>query len=320
MTGAREERVSEATWEIIEGAYDMHVHVKPDLIKRRTDDVDLAHDFLAQGLAGFVLKSHYQPTAERAAVVRRAVPGIGAYGAVVLNHGVGGLNPVAVDVAGRSGARIVWLPTVDAANEADAARKHSGTPHAPMWVTIQQEMVKQGWLPKALSVLDGEGRMVSQALDCLAAAAEHGMIVATGHLDRREIYAVVKAARKLNVAGVIVTHPLFPAQALSAEEQTELADMGAWMEHCYTTPYKGMISWEDLFDSVRAVGSGRCIISTDLGQTKNPPVAEGMADFARRLLDAGFSVEEVRTMCVRNPERLLNAEIEATGRRRTLTR
>src|SRR5258708_39363557 len=109
--------VTDQAWESIAGAYDLQVHVAPDVIGRRIDDIDLAKEFLARGLRGFVLKSHYIPTAERAKVVTKAVPGIAAYGAITLNHAVGGLNPVAVEIAGRSGCKIVWIPTVDAANE-----------------------------------------------------------------------------------------------------------------------------------------------------------------------------------------------------------
>src|SRR5580700_548234 len=110
-------KVSGAAWQAIEGGYDLQVHVAPDVIARRIDDLDLGKEFLAMGLKGFVLKSHYFPTAERAQVVTKAVPGIRAFGALVLNHSVGGLNPVAVELAGRSGCKIVWMPTVDAANE-----------------------------------------------------------------------------------------------------------------------------------------------------------------------------------------------------------
>src|ERR1043166_3000370 len=109
--------VSSAAWEALQGAYDLQVHVAPDVIERRIDDIDLAKEFLACGLKGFVLKSHYFPTAERAKGVYKAVPGIHAFGAIPLNHSVGGLNPVAVELAGRSGNKVVWMPTVDAANE-----------------------------------------------------------------------------------------------------------------------------------------------------------------------------------------------------------
>src|SRR5579862_4250069 len=94
--GAKVMPVSDAAWKCLQGAYDLQVHVAPDVIERRIDDLDLAKEFLGRGLKGFVLKSHYFPTAERAKVVTSAVPGIQAFGAVTLNHSVGGLNPVAV--------------------------------------------------------------------------------------------------------------------------------------------------------------------------------------------------------------------------------
>src|SRR5215467_5484959 len=107
MSAAATNPVTDQAWESIQGAYDLQVHVAPDVIARRIDDLDLAREFLARGLRGFVLKSHYIPTAERAKVVTKAVPGIRAFGAITLNHAVGGLNPVAVEIAGRSGNKIV---------------------------------------------------------------------------------------------------------------------------------------------------------------------------------------------------------------------
>src|SRR5687768_9698020 len=129
------ETITDLAWEAIQGAYDLQVHVAPDVIARRTDDVDLARDFLAHGLRGFVLKSHYIPTAERAKVVARAVPGINSYGATALSPCVGGLDPVAVEIAGRSDNQIVSMPTVDAVIET-AGGAEGGDEKLPFWATI----------------------------------------------------------------------------------------------------------------------------------------------------------------------------------------
>ena len=150
--------ISDRAWEAINGGYDLQVHVAPDVIERRTDDVDLAKDFLAHGLKGFVLKSHYIPTAERAKVVTRAVPGIEAYGAITLNHSVGGLNPVALEIAGRSGAKIVWMPTVDAENET-AGRIDGPSTKLPFWAKIQRELAAEGISPAPLSPIDWNGKV-----------------------------------------------------------------------------------------------------------------------------------------------------------------
>jgi len=296
--------LSDAAWKALEGAYDLQVHVAPDVIERRIDDLDLAKEFLAHGLRGFVLKSHYMSTAERAKVVSRAVPGIAAYGAITLNHAVGGLNPVAVELAGRSGAKIVWMPTVDAANET-AGRADGPNEKLPFWAKIQRELAATGMSPPPISVIDDRGNVIEPARRCLELIAKHNMVLATGHLGRGEIFALVKAARAMGVKKIVVTHAEFPSQNLSVQEQVELAAEGAFIEHCFTTMHTGKAPWDAVLAAIRQVGPERCILSTDLGQTINPPVAEGFAMFAQRLLDAGFTVEDVRRMTVTNPAALV---------------
>lgn len=296
--------ITDRAWKAIEGGYDLQVHVAPDVIERRTDDIDLAKDFLARGLRGFVLKSHYIPTAERAKVVSRAVPGIKGYGCVTLNHSVGGLNPVAVEIAGRSGAKIVWMPTVDAENET-AGRLDGGNAKLPFWAKIQRELAAEGIAPPPLSVLNSDGEISDPARRCLELVAKHNMIVATGHLGRREIFKLAPAARKLGVKKIVVTHAEFPSQNLTGDEQRDLAQMGAVIEHCFTTTYTKKATWEDTFANIRRTGIDRTMLSTDLGQATNPPVAEGFACFAQHLLDADFSLEEIRTMAVTIPTRLV---------------
>jgi len=298
------ESISDRAWEAIQGGYDLQVHVAPDVIERRTDDVDLARDFLAHGLNGFVLKSHYIPTAERAKVVARAVPGIRSYGAITLNHSVGGLNPVALEIAGRSGAKIVWFPTVDAANET-AGRVDGPNTKLPFWAKIQRELAAEGIAPPPISPIDSNGNVTEAARLCMERIAKHNMILATGHLGRHEIFKVVPKAREMGVKKIVVTHAEFPSQSLTGDEQKQLADMGAIIEHCFTTTYTNKARWEDMFANVRKTGIERTMLSTDLGQTINPPVAEGFALYAQRFLDAGFSVEEIHHMAATNPARLL---------------
>jgi hypothetical protein len=296
--------ISDSAWAALQGGYDLQVHVAPDVIERRIDDLDLAKEFLDHGLRGFVLKSHYFPTAERAKVVTRAVPGIFAYGAITLNHSVGGLNPVAVELAGRSGCKIVWMPTVDAANET-AGRLDGPNVKLPFWAKIQRELAATGIAPPPITVLDSNGKVSEAARRCIELIAKHNMILATGHIGRGEIFALVKAAREMGAQRVVVTHAEFPSQNLTADEQNELAKMGAFIEHCFTTMYTGKASWEGVLEAIRKAGPERCILSTDLGQTINPAVADGFAMFAQRLLDGGFTVEQVRRMAVTNPSALV---------------
>jgi len=298
-------QVSDRAWKTLEGAYDLQIHVGPDVIARRIDDIDCAKEFLAHGLKGFVLKSHYIQTGERAKVVTKAVPGSRVFGAVTLNHSVGGLNPVAIELAGRTGCKIVWMPTVDAKNET-AGRLDGGSEKLPFWAKIQRELAAEGISPPPLSVIDDAGELVEPARRCLERIGKHNMILATGHLGRREIFALVRAAKSMGLKKVVVTHAEFPSQSLTGDEQKELADLGAIIEHCFTTTYTGKAPWDLAFANIRKAGVSRALISTDLGQTINPPVAEGFAMFVQRLLDAGFTTDEVRTMAVTNPTRLVD--------------
>jgi Family of unknown function (DUF6282) len=304
-TAAAPIRITDAAWQAIEGGYDLQVHVAPDVISRRIDDLDLAKEFLARRLKGFVLKSHYAPTYERAKVVTKASPGIAAFGAITLNHSVGGLNPVAIEIAGRSGNKIVWMPTVDAANET-AGRSDGPADKLPFWAKIQRELSAQGISPAPITVIADGGKLTEPARRCLELIGKHDMILATGHLSKKEIHSLVKTSKEMGLKRVLVTHAEFPSQNLTADEQVELANLGAMIEHCFTTMYTNKAPWEAYFDSVRKVGPERVVLSTDLGQTINPPVSEGFAMFAQKMLDAGFTAAEVRRMSVTNPTALIS--------------
>jgi hypothetical protein len=115
----------------------------------------------------------------------------------------------------------------------------------------------------------------------------------------------VKGAREMGLKKILVTHAEFPSQKLTAQEQFELAELGATIEHCFTTMHTGKAAWEGMFEATRKTGVERTLLSTDLGQTINPGVAEGFAMFAQKMLDAGFSAGEVRQMTVDVPLRLL---------------
>lgn len=286
--------------ELVAGAYDTHVHVSPDVMPRLVDDVSLARRFADVGMAGFVLKSHYVSTAERAEVVRGVVPGIDVLGALTLNASVGGLNPVAVEIAGRQGARIVWLPTVDCVNQRDSRAQAPEGAVPPMWAQLQDDLAAQGIMAPAIAVLDADGQVVPALRKVLTVIAKHDMVVATGHLSEPEIAAVVEAAVEVGVRRIVVTHPEFTSQQMSVDVQRSLAERGALMERCFTTPHSGKVTWDLFYENIRAVGPEHSVLSSDLGQPFNPPVEDGLALIADRLLQNGFSEDDVHVMAVEN--------------------
>jgi stage V sporulation protein SpoVS len=301
-------RPSERARTLVRGAYDLHVHVAPDVPPRRIDDVTLARRFAEAGLAGFALKSHYTSTAERAQVVSAVVPEVQAVGALALNQAVGGMNALAVEIAAREGARIVWMPTVDSPAETAGRTEPKPGDNVPLWARLQHELRELGLGVEPVDVTGPDGKLLPETREVLRAVARRGLILATGHLARDDTFAVVEGAREEGVAQIVVTHPEFPCQNLSIEDQLELASRGCLLERCLTTPHSGKTTWEHVFDGVRAVGVERTLFSSDLGNPHYPPVEDGLALWAHRLLGAGFDEDAVREMIVGQSRRLAGVE------------
>ena len=291
--------------QMVRGAYDLHVHVAPDVMRRRITDLQLARRCWDVGLAGFVLKSHYVSTAERAAVINEALGGeVRAIGALALNTSVGGMNPIAVEIAAREGARILWMPTVDADNHRATGRNLPEGATPPMWLALQQELEDQGIAVDPVPVVDEMGRPLPATLEVLELAARHQLVVASGHLSAFETRAVADAAFEAGVHHVIATHPEFPQQDMGLDDQLALARQGAFLERCFTTPFTGKYDWARMVENIQATGAERTIVTTDLGQPHNPPVEDGLALMADALHGAGFSDQEITTMIVSNSQLL----------------
>ena len=101
----------------MKGVIDMHVHTNPDLRLRAYDDLELTDAAVKVGARAIVIKTHQGTTMDRAYLCNRynkIVHGdndFTMFGSITLNHPVGGLNPAAVEVALKLGAKVVWLPT-----------------------------------------------------------------------------------------------------------------------------------------------------------------------------------------------------------------
>ena len=301
------EQPSDRARDLLRGAYDTHMHISPDVVERKIDDITLARKFAELGMDGFVLKSHYGSTAERASVVRAAVPETNVLGAIALNRAVGGINPLAVEIAAREGARTVWLPTVDSVNESHEREAAPGA-KVPVWVKLQLDLREQGIEIPPVPVVHEDGTVLPALREVLGMIARHNMLLATGHLSRDEIFAVVDAALEEGVRDIVITHPEFPSQDLSVDDQRALADKGALLERCFTTPHTGKVTWERWIENIRATGPEHSVLSTDLGQVFNPAVEDGMALMVDRLLEAGFKDEEVYVMAVVNTRIVAGAQ------------
>lgn len=294
---------------LIRGAYDLHVHSAPDLLPRKLDDIQMAHRLSACGMGGYALKNHYFCTAQRAEILSAYEPSCHFVGAVVLNSSVGGLNPAAVELSLRAGARIVWMPTCDSEHER-AEVFNGNAKKQPFWAGIILELQKEGIENPTITLLK-DGRLKPAVYDILSIARQYDAVLATGHISHEETFALARAAKACGFKKLLITHVDFPNTFYTIEEQRELLSLGAWLEHCYTTYATGKVDFEQTIHQIRATGTEKVILSSDLGQRSNVYPDEGMLDFAVRLYEKGFSQEEIERMNRLNPMALI-----AGGRRK----
>lgn len=291
---------------LIQGAYDLHVHSAPDVLPRRMNDLEMARRIVDSGMAGYAIKSHYFCTSERAELVRELYPQCDAVGTLTLNSSVGGINPAAVEMACRSGIRLVWFPTCDSENEQSYVFNGKAKV-LPYWAKILIQLREEGVSNPTISILK-DGELIPSALEVLDIIAKYDIILATSHISHKEAFTLVKAARERGVKRIVVTHVDFPNTFYSIEEQKELAGYGAFMEHCYTTFATGKVDFGTTLSQIRALGADHVILSTDLGQKTAKYPDEGMEEFAEKLLENGFSEEEIHKMMVDNPRWLLKKD------------
>ena len=291
--------------DLLKGAYDLHVHSAPDVLPRLMDDIEMGKRIPEAGMAGYAIKSHYFCTAERAELIRKIFPKCEAIGTVTLNSAVGGYNPSAVEMAGRAGAKLVWLPTCD--NSHERAYVFNGDPNKklPYWAQILIQMDEEGISAPTVDALDEQGNLKSEVITVLEIIAKQNMILATSHISHEECFAVVKEAHARGVRNIIITHVDFPTTFYTIEEQKELAKYGAVMEHCYTTWATNKIDFSVSLGQIKALGPDNVIISTDLGQKTSIYPDQGMEKYIERLLEAGIAENDVRKMIVSNQRRLL---------------
>jgi hypothetical protein len=302
-------RPSRAARALIRDAIDIHTHLDPDSLgphstqaARSLDVIDMAHRARGAGMRGFVIKQHYDQTAQLAYLARKAVPGLEVFGMLCCNRSVGGLNPEAVnhfaEVIGGH-ARIVSMPTWDAENGV----RHSRNPNRPA-VPIARDGVL---LPETIALIEAIAQAKIRDSDAKLA-------LATGHVDAEEALLVIREAKRQGIDRIVATHALGHPIGMSLAQMKEAAALGAYIEFVanFLTLAHAKIPAPQYHDAIREIGPAHVILSSDGGQANRPPPDDLLAQAAHDLRELGLSEAEVRTMMVDNPATLLGVPQRAS--------
>jgi len=285
--------------EVLRGAYDLHVHVSPDVVGRSKDLVELAKEAAQVGMAGLLIKDHTTSTVGRCFVMNRMLGGSPRFlSSLALNPPVGGLNPTAVEAALRAGTDIIYFPTYGAQNH--VLKWGVGKPPTPF-------PVPEGEFP-GITIFDEKGNIKGECKKILRIIKKFDAVLATGHISPCESLELLKEGARCGIKRMIVTHASQSVVGMDIRDQKEAVRLGAFIEHSFfalTGSCPDPISMEILSEQIREVGVEHVILSSDLGQKSNPPPVEGFSDYLFRLRDFGFSLEEIKTMIESNPRKLL---------------
>jgi hypothetical protein len=276
--------VSVAAWaQPLAGVIDIHAHADPDSTARSIDAIDLAKLAKSRGMRGLVLKSHYEPTASLAWIVRKEVPGIEIFGGIDLNRTVGGINPAAVErmtmMKGGFG-RVVWMPTFDAENQ------------------VRDSKENRPFVPVARN-----GDLLPEVKQVIGLIAKHNLMLETGHSSPEEGLMLIREARRQGVQHIVVTHATRPPVRMSVAQMQEAARLGALIEFVYDRQ-----NMAENARAIRAIGPEFCILSSDLGQPNNPLHPDGLAAFFAGLEKEGVSKADIDRMSKTNPAKALGLE------------
>lgn len=286
---------------LLVGAIDPHVHSGPSIAPRSVDHVDLAREASEAGLAAIVTKDHDYSGVMTAALIRQQFPELTTkvYSGIVLNNVVGGLNPYAVEHTAAMGGKIVWLPTLAAANHLQW-EKNSSWSHPASTQKIRPA--------SAVPVLDEGGGVTDDLKEILDVIAKNDMALASGHVHISETWVIFEEAKRRGVTRLILTHPEDIVGA-SLQDVRGIAAMGAVVEHSLCMFLEGnkfqTCTAEDLKSQIDAAGADNTMLCSDLGQAGNISPIEGLRRGIKMCFDLGYSQEDISKMVSKNASRVL---------------
>jgi len=281
----------EQVYDLLDDVIDLHIHSSPDIFPRRVDDLEAAQDAKSVGMKAILIKCHVAQTADRAALVAKAVPGVKVFGSLCLDvASAGGLNLDAVKTAIALGAKEIWMPTIDAENH---IRYYGGD------------------MAKAIPVVR-RGELVPEMVPILMTIAEADVILGTGHLAPNEIEVLVEEACKYGVKKILVTHPEFEVVNMSVDTMKRLTKKDAYLEFCFFSILnlgfmgkRNLRTAKEVADMIREVGAGSVVMSSDYGNVFLPPPIEGYRMYMTVMKAEGIPQQDLDLMTKTNPEKLL---------------
>lgn len=297
---------------ILDGAIDFHHHGYPEISfeqRTRMDDVDEIAIARGAGMTGLVLKSHMWPTVGRAYQLKQRVPGIEIIPSITLNYAVGGLNPLAIEAAGRQGAKMLFMPTWSAEHDIERGGMSN---HLKHFLDRAEIDLKPS---KGIRLTGPDGKLKSITKECLDVARQFQMVVCSAHVSPAESIALADGAKEYGIDEVIFSHPDSGSVGAKREEIRDMVQLGAVCEFCALgcLPMFQRIHPSEFVDILGEISAEKAILTTDYFFEWAPPASETLRMLIGTFLDLGVTEADVRKMVRDTPARVLGWDEKRLG-------
>jgi hypothetical protein len=288
--------------ELLVGAIDLHCHSGPAAMPRILDHHEELLDAAEARFRAVLYKDHFYPGMAHAIILEKLFPELGVklYSGVALNNVSGGINPHAVNHAINLGGKIVWMPTLSAANHINV--QNSGA--AKNFPKTSKKMLDA--IP--LTALDANGKLTDDTKKVIDLIAEADIILAGGHLHVSEQHVLFEEAARRGVRKMMVNHPTYVV-GFADSDIRQLAGLGVTMEHSICMFIDGKskkFSADDLAHLIELAGVDKTILSSDLGLLASMRPVDGFRAITQMLLDLQMPAATIRQLVGGNAAAFLN--------------
>ena len=278
---------------------DVHYHANVDQFKRRYNAVE-AGEMYRNLKGGVVLKNHLGSCATLASLAQSF--DLPVFGSIVLNDISGGLKVQPIKNAlcqyefKHKGRMLVHLPTI-------VPNKHKSK-------LIRSYTNKQviDFVNKPIKITGDDDKLLESVKDIIKFAADHDIVISTGHATKHEVYTLVDYINSINQnVRVMLNQPANPITGLSAKELREFDELD-WLytEQTALTLLLGYQSFEDFADII--TNQKNVVYSSDLGQVSQIDIPAWRKQSATWFKAIGLTKERVRDISLETPLKMLDPD------------
>ena len=280
--------------ELIEGAWDTHLHIYPDYVPRCIDMIELAIDASKAKMAGLVCKDHFFSNVGAAWAAQWVAEDMVRRGELDYACQVLGTHILA------------WSHHPDQVN--------LGRKYPNLGAIFFSTMTAPGMKGVGPPIIDDKGKLMPDVKQCIQACAKYKVPIMTGHRTWDERFALAREAQEAG-ASMLMTHAgsihgVTVADAV--KNGKELRKCGVYIEVNGNSMLPNMmwpqVNPNDVLDYLTEMGPDHIIFNTDFGQAMCHHPVEEFKLLVRMMIYFGIPNQDIKTMIQTNPAKYLYLE------------